>query len=273
MNSRGNSQEFTNKVITLWYRPPELLLGETKYGTSVDIWSAGCILAELILGKPLFTGKTEMDQLKLIFEMIGTPTVETWSGYEDLKLFRTGEVTIETSKKPKLRNKYQYKMPAPALKLIEKLLELDPKKRLTANRAINSRFFLAEPRAPTRPEDLGTLEGHFHERQTKKIRKEAKAVGEKSRQTALEGGCTEKEAQEAFDETYRRIVAKIACVGLKVAPDPATATNGKRRTDHAKVEKKRGEKEKRKDSHREKHLDRKDDGRKRERSEKRRRKR
>ena len=89
-------------MITLWYRPPELLLGAKKYGTAVDIWSAGCILAELILGKPLFTGKTDMDQLQLIFEMMGTPTPETWEGYQDLKLLRTGEVKIEKKRRPKL---------------------------------------------------------------------------------------------------------------------------------------------------------------------------
>jgi serine/threonine protein kinase len=104
--SYSNEGEFTNKVITLWYRPPELLLGETRYGTAVDIWSAGCILAEIILGRPIFTGKTEMDQLKLIFDLIGTPTKNTWDGFNELKLIRTGEVSIEKVKRPKLREKY-----------------------------------------------------------------------------------------------------------------------------------------------------------------------
>lgn len=224
-------------------------------------------MAELILGKPLFTGKTEMDQLKLIFEMIGTPTFESWGGFENLKLFRTGEVSIEASKKPKFRHKYQHKMPAPVLNLIEKLLELDPKKRLTASRALNSRYFLAEPKAPVRPEDLGTLEGHFHERQTKKMRKEAKALGEKARQTALEGGCSEKEAQEAFDETYRRIVAKVACEGLRISSDPASTSSAKASSKNEIPNKKRLDKDKRRESHKEKHLDRhgrKDDARMRE---------
>ena len=156
--SRGTVHEFTNKVITLWYRPPEILLGATRYGPAVDMWSAGCILAELLLGRPLFTGKTEMEQLQQIFDLLGTPTLDSWEGFQDLKLMRTGEVTIEKQRRPKLRDKYGHKMPAVAMNLIEKLLELDPNKRLTASRALTSRYFLTEPRAPDRPEDLGRLE-------------------------------------------------------------------------------------------------------------------
>ncbi|XP_030202087.1 cyclin-dependent kinase 6 [Gadus morhua] len=67
----------TPVVVTLWYRPPEVLLG-TTYMSSVDIWSAGCILAELFLLKPLFKGSTEIQQLQKIFEVIGIPSVEDW---------------------------------------------------------------------------------------------------------------------------------------------------------------------------------------------------
>ena len=72
----------------------------------MDIWSAGCILAEILLGRPIFTGKTEMDQLKLIFDLIGTPTDKTWEGFGELKLIRTGEVSIDKLKRGKLREKY-----------------------------------------------------------------------------------------------------------------------------------------------------------------------
>lgn len=56
----SQKQPMTSRVVTLWYRPPELLLGATKYGVSVDLWSAGCILAELFVGKPIMPGRTEV---------------------------------------------------------------------------------------------------------------------------------------------------------------------------------------------------------------------
>jgi len=78
------SGECTPTVITLWYRPPELLLGSTKYTAAVDLWSVGCLLAELILKKPLFPGKTEVDQLDLIFRVLGTPSDDNWTQGRDL---------------------------------------------------------------------------------------------------------------------------------------------------------------------------------------------
>lgn len=266
-HSRGNSQEFTNKVITLWYRPPELLLGATRYGTAVDIWSAGCILAELILGKPLFTGKTDLELLEKIFEMLGTPTSESWEGFHDLKLLRTGEVTIGKPRKPKFRDKYQSKIQSPALNLIEKLLELDPNKRLTANRALNSRYFLSDPRAPDNPEELGRLEiegGHFHEFQTKKKRKEARGIAEKAKLNCLEMGGSDKAAQEEYDSIYRGIMQKVAKEGLnagisrqKVSKEKETqeqekaASEGKDRSSRSRSANEKGEASRRERSSRE----------------------
>ncbi|KAL7504065.1 hypothetical protein ACHAXN_005163 [Cyclotella atomus] len=214
----SNEGEFTNKVITLWYRPPELLLGETRYGTAVDIWSAGCILAEIILGRPIFTGKTEMDQLKLIFDLIGTPTKNTWDGFNELKLIRTGEVSIEKVKRPKLREKYGGKIqPVSALNLLEKLLELDPKKRISARAALNHRYFRVEPLIPSDPSELGTIDlgdgndgSGYHEFQTKKRRREAKAVAKQAEDEAKRRGEDVEKQKEAFDKAYREHLKKGA---------------------------------------------------------------
>lgn len=208
--------EFTNKVITLWYRPPELLLGETKYGTAVDIWSAGCILAEIILGRPIFTGKTDIDQLKLIFDLMGTPTDRSWEGFKDLKLIRTGEFSIDKAKRPKLREKYSSRIqPTPAMNLLEKLLELDPKKRLTANRALTHLYFQMGPVAPEDPKELGTIDlggdgAGYHEFQTKKRRREAKAAAKKAEEEAKSRGENSEKQKEAFDKAYRGHLKKGA---------------------------------------------------------------
>ena len=68
----------THQVVTRWYRCPELLFGAKQYGTNIDIWSVGCILGELLLRSPLFPGESDLDQLTKIFQVLGSPTEETW---------------------------------------------------------------------------------------------------------------------------------------------------------------------------------------------------
>ncbi|XP_071690921.1 cyclin-dependent kinase G-2-like isoform X2 [Rutidosis leptorrhynchoides] len=75
---------YTHLVVTLWYRAPELLLGTKLYSTAIDMWSLGCIMAELLSKQPLFNGKTEFDQLDKIFKTLGTPNEAIWPGYSKL---------------------------------------------------------------------------------------------------------------------------------------------------------------------------------------------
>ena len=72
---------------TLWYRPPELLLGAAHYSSGVDAWGAGCVLAELCIKRPLFRGETDIDQLAKIFSILGSPKNDTWPGVESLRKF------------------------------------------------------------------------------------------------------------------------------------------------------------------------------------------
>uniref|UniRef100_A0ACD5WXS4 Uncharacterized protein n=1 Tax=Avena sativa TaxID=4498 RepID=A0ACD5WXS4_AVESA len=139
----SRKQPMTSRVVTLWYRPPELLLGATDYGVGVDLWSAGCILAELLAGRPIMPGRTEVEQLHKIFKLCGSPTEEYW------KKSKLPHATIFKPQQPyKRRITDTFKdFPQSALWLIETLLAIDPADRLTASSALRSDFFTTEPYA------------------------------------------------------------------------------------------------------------------------------
>lgn len=81
-------KNFTHEVVTLWYRAPDILMGSKNYNTSVDIWSVGCIFAELVTRRPLFPGHNDEDQLMKIFKGRGTPSLEAWPTMKDLPLYK-----------------------------------------------------------------------------------------------------------------------------------------------------------------------------------------
>ncbi|KAK4414113.1 putative serine/threonine-protein kinase [Sesamum alatum] len=138
-----HKRPMTSRVITLWYRPPELLLGATYYSVGVDLWSAGCILAELLAGKPILRGRTEVEQLHKIFKLCGSPTEEYW------KKSRLPNATLYKPQQPYKRCVAETfkEFPPSALALIETLLAIDPDARGTATAALNSEFFTTEPYA------------------------------------------------------------------------------------------------------------------------------
>lgn len=91
---RHQRNDYTNRIITLWYRPPEILLGATRYGPSVDMFSAGCVFAELFTRKAVFQGRTEIDQLDKLYALMGTPNKRIWPGIVQMpwfELMRPGE--------------------------------------------------------------------------------------------------------------------------------------------------------------------------------------
>jgi serine/threonine protein kinase len=138
-------RDYTNSVMTFMYRPPELFFGETKYAVSIDVWSIGCTLAELVIPDFLFRGKTELELLKNIFETIGNPTSEEADNFSqiirDHKLkLKVPAVTPGKTLKQRLLEANS-KVPELFIKLLESILVLDPVKRPTCAKLLQHPYF------------------------------------------------------------------------------------------------------------------------------------
>lgn len=167
----SKNSKYTRTVCTRWYRPPEVLLGLRNYNTAIDVWGAGCIVAELFIGRPILRGgidlhanpkcmhcqhqrrpncnecitliesANDLDQYLEICKLCGTPSEEIWPGFNELpfsNFARPKEAYVQSIKK-----KFERKMKGvkSAIPFIEKLLTLDPAKRLTAEKALDDVFF------------------------------------------------------------------------------------------------------------------------------------
>ncbi|XP_002131004.2 cyclin-dependent kinase 9 [Ciona intestinalis] len=140
----GQANRYTNRVVTLWYRPPELLLGDRDYGPPIDLWGAGCIMTEMWTRSPIMQGHTEQQQLTLISQLCGSITKQVWPGVEKYDLFTKMELPTGQKRRVKERLK-AYVRDQYALDLIDKLLSLDPKHRIDSDEALNHDFFWTEP--------------------------------------------------------------------------------------------------------------------------------
>ena len=179
--------DFTNNVVTMWYKSPELLLGSVKYSYPVDVWSAGCeneclsifywsttfssycspyptcllsstllssgVVAELELHRPLFPGKTELEELDMICRSLGTPGEESWSGIKSLPEYssllealpRYSSTFTET---------FRSKISPSMLQFLERILIPDPNKRFSSKACIESSYFVTQPVPELSKEDV-----------------------------------------------------------------------------------------------------------------------
>ncbi|XP_074769321.1 cyclin-dependent kinase 10 isoform X1 [Athene noctua] len=178
----------TPKVVTLWYRAPELLLGMTTQTTSIDMWAVGCILAELLAHKPLLPGTSEIHQIDLIVQLLGTPNENIWpvravpcslpalptlpactsrskpvstpQGFSKLPL--ASQYTLRKQPYNNLKHKFPWLSEA-GLRLLNFLFMYDPKKRATAKDCLESSYFKEKP-LPCEPELMPTFPHHRNKR-------------------------------------------------------------------------------------------------------------
>ncbi|WUR04770.1 cyclin-dependent kinase [Vairimorpha necatrix] len=146
--SRSIGRNMTSQAVTRWYRAPELLLGSRIYGMSVDMWSIGCIFAELMLRVPLFAGESDLEQLNLIFKVFGTPKEEEYKSIKEL----SGYIKFNEKDAIKLEELFSAASEE-TLEMMKKFFIFDPNKRIDVYSALMDKYFKNEPKA-TLPKDL-----------------------------------------------------------------------------------------------------------------------
>lgn len=145
---------YTNCVVTRWYRPPELFLGARRYGGEIDMWGIGCVLGEIFIRRPILMGSSDANQLDLIWQLCGSPSGETWPDYDTLP----GLDGIKRWNRYDRQVKTKFHAIGPeTVDLLDKLLTLDPSRRITAVQALDHDWFWSDP-MPADPKTLPKYE-------------------------------------------------------------------------------------------------------------------
>ncbi|KAE8734702.1 Cyclin-dependent kinase B1-1 [Hibiscus syriacus] len=129
-------KSYTHEIVTLWYRAPEVLLGSTHYSTAVDMWSVGCIFAEMLRRQALFQGDSEFQQLLHIFRLLGTPTEQLWPGVTALRDWH-----VYPRWEPQSLDRAVPSLSPDGVDLLSKMLKYDPAERISAKAAMDHPYF------------------------------------------------------------------------------------------------------------------------------------
>jgi cyclin-dependent kinase len=145
-------KKYSHEAVTLWYRSPDVILGSCNYGLAVDMWSVGCIFAEMATGTPMFNGRTDAEQLQRMFRVLGSPTRERWPSLSLYPLTRStfaDNPALETTRYPPTAfDDYlnhtpvlRAKLGARGVELLRSMLEYEPSMRVTASNALQHAYF------------------------------------------------------------------------------------------------------------------------------------
>uniref|UniRef100_A0A3B5L9B5 cyclin-dependent kinase n=1 Tax=Xiphophorus couchianus TaxID=32473 RepID=A0A3B5L9B5_9TELE len=132
------TKTYSNEVVTLWYRPPDVLLGSSEYSTQIDMWGVGCIFYEMAAGRPLFPGSTVEDELHLIFRLLGTPTEEKWPGISTIEEFKSYNFP---KYKPQPLINHAPRLDSEGIELLLAFLRYESKARISADEAMKHSYF------------------------------------------------------------------------------------------------------------------------------------
>ncbi|KAL2263023.1 hypothetical protein VTK26DRAFT_8548 [Humicola hyalothermophila] len=146
-------RDYTSLVVTRWYRPPELLMHLKRYTTAIDMWGVGCVFGEMLYGKPILAGESDIHQLELVFDLCGTPTEENMPGWRSLP---GAELFASRPRQGNLSQRFR-EYGSGAVSLLRELLKLDWRSRINAIDALQHPYFRTAP-YPAKPHDLPSFE-------------------------------------------------------------------------------------------------------------------
>uniref|UniRef100_A0A8C7TGB3 cyclin-dependent kinase n=1 Tax=Oncorhynchus mykiss TaxID=8022 RepID=A0A8C7TGB3_ONCMY len=132
------TKTYSNEVVTLWYRPPDVLLGSSEYSTQIDMWGVGCIFYEMAAGRPLFPGSTVEDELHLIFRLLGTPSEDSWPGISGVDEFKSYNFP---KYKPQPFINHAPRLDTEGIELVLSFLKYESKRRISADEAMKQAYF------------------------------------------------------------------------------------------------------------------------------------
>lgn len=148
--SKSRQLDYTNRVITIWYRPPELLLGETRYGPAVDVWSAACVCMEMFTKKAVFPGEGgELSQMEKLYNALGTPTKTEWPDLVEMPWFHL--MRPKERRKRVFEDQYRDVLSPGAMDLISSIFRYDPTQRPSAEDVLKHPYFTSEEPSPHPP--------------------------------------------------------------------------------------------------------------------------